>query len=206
MARFHSYEPADGHRLPHDPLKAIVAPRPIGWISTLDGEGRTNLAPYSFFAMVSGNPPILMISSEGHKHTIANIEATGAFVYNLATRAQAEAMNLSSGTFPQGVDEFERAGLEKLPSASVAPPRVAGSPAHLECRVIETRPIRDMGGQPTGAIMALGQVVHVHIDESVLVDGLFDIVRAGTIARCGYRGDYVTATSVFEMIRPTIET
>lgn len=126
MTDFHFYEPADGHRLPHDPFNAIVAPRPIGWISTLGADGRRNLAPYSFFNAFNYRPPLIGFASQGRKDSLANCEATGEFVWNLATRAQAEAMNASSAS--GDADEFTLAGLEALPSCLVAAPRVAGSP------------------------------------------------------------------------------
>ena len=105
------YEPRLGHGLPHDPFKAIIAPRPIGWISSLDEEGRPNLAPYSFFNAVHSNPPMLAFTSESLKHSAANAIATGEFVFNLCGRDLFDAMNISSGDFPAGVSEFEPAGL-----------------------------------------------------------------------------------------------
>src|ERR1700733_12308210 len=119
MSEYHFYEPKDGHRLPHDPFKAIVAPRPIGWISSIDAEGRVNLAPYSFFNAFCDSPPIVGFSSSGRKDSQRNIEETGEFVANLATRRQAEAMNRTSATFPHGVKEFEQGGLTAAPSRLV---------------------------------------------------------------------------------------
>jgi len=202
MTEWHFYEPAAGHRLPHDPFKAIVAPRPIGWISTVDADGRPNLAPYSFFNAVCDRPPMVMFSSSAPKDTQANIEATGEFVVNLATRALAEAMNLSSASVPHGVDEFALAGLETTPCALVRPPRVARSPAALECRLLHVLPLRALDGAATMSTMIIGQVVGVHLDVACLRDGHFDMTRAGTIARCGYRGDYTQVTELFEMMRP----
>lgn len=205
MSTYHSFDPAHGHGLPHDPIKAIIAPRPIGWISTLSATGVANLAPYSFFNLFSGQPPVLAFGSEGRKDTLSNIAASGEFVFNLATRPQAEAMNLSSGVYPPETDEFSLAGLEKLASRSVAAPRVAGAPAAMECRLIEIKQLVDLEGRPLENHMVIGQVVCVHIDEAYLSDGLFDIAKARTIARCGYRGDYVEAGETFEMIRPVIK-
>ncbi len=205
MASFHSYDPAQGHGLPHDPIKAIIAPRPIGWVSSLDEDGRANLAPYSFFNIFCSAPPILIFGSEGRKDSVSNIEATGEFVYNLATRRQAEAMNISSGAFSAGVDEFAEAGLEKLASEMVGPPRVGGAPASLECKLLEIKELVDLEGNRLARELVIGQVVRVHIDTDYLADGLFDIEKAGTIARCGYRGDYAEVSSVFEMLRPVIE-
>lgn len=204
-ADFHSYDPQAGHGLPHDPLKAIIAPRPIGWIASCDAGGQRNLAPYSFFNMVSSAPPILMFSSEGRKHTVTNIAQTGAFVFNLATRPLAKAMNISSGNFAKGIDEFDQAGLEALGSDRVDIPRVATAAAAMECRLIEIKHLHDMDGNPIDNHMVLGQVVRVHINKAYLIDGMFDITRAQTIARCGYRGDYVETTQTFDMRRPVIK-
>src|SRR3954469_19301074 len=202
-AEIHFYDPRQGHGLPHDPFKAIVAPRPIGWISTVDGAGRPNLAPHSFFNAFCERPPIVGFASGGRKDSQRNAEATGEFVVNLATRRHAEAMNLTSAPFPPGVSEFEAAGLAQAPSRLVRPPRVADAPAALECKVILILPLKDLDGAPTPSTLVLGQVVGVHIDPAFLRDGLFDMVAAGTIARCGYRGDYAQVTALFEMLRPT---
>lgn len=202
MASYHSYDPSEGHRLAHNPIKAIISPRPIGWISTVNLDGRANLAPYSFFNMMLETPPILMFSSEGRKDTINNIEATREFVFNLATRSQAEAMNLTSADWPAEVDEFEAAQLEKIASEVVAAPRVAGSPAAMECRLLDIRRLTDLNGLDVGAEIVTGQVVKIHILQKSLINGQFDITKAQTIARAGYRGDYVHVTDTFEMLRP----
>jgi flavin reductase (DIM6/NTAB) family NADH-FMN oxidoreductase RutF len=195
------YEPKNGHGLKHDPLKAIIAPRPIGWISTLDGQGRPNLAPYSFFNALGSRPAVLAFSSEGMKHSAEYAIASGEFVFNLSTRPLFDAMNASSGSLPAGVSEFEAAGIESAPSRIVKAPRVAASPACMECRVIHHLELIDIDGNPTGAVVVMGQVVGVHIDEAVLRDGMFDAVAAQTIARCGYR-DYTQVTAMFEAARP----
>jgi flavin reductase (DIM6/NTAB) family NADH-FMN oxidoreductase RutF len=202
MSEYHFYEPRLGHGLPHDPFKAIVAPRPIGWISTVDPEGRVNLAPYSFYNAFCEAPPIVGFSSGGKKDSQRNVEATGEFVANLVTRKHAQAMNLTSAPFPHGVDEMQRAGLAAAPSRLIRPPRVADAPAALECKLLLVLPLNDLDGKQTGSTLILGQVVGVHIDRAYLKDGLFDITAAGTIARCGYRGDYAEVTAVFEMLRP----
>jgi flavin reductase (DIM6/NTAB) family NADH-FMN oxidoreductase RutF len=204
MSDFHFYEPRLGHGLPHDPFKAIVAPRPIGWISTINAAGRVNLAPYSFFNAFCESPPIVGFSSSGRKDSQRNVEATGEFVANLATRQQSEAVNLSSATVPPDVDEMQLAGLRAAPCRIVRPPRVADAPAALECRLLLTLPLKDLDGQPTPNTLILGQVVGVHIDRAFLRDGLFDMTLARTIARCGYRGDYAEVTSLFEILRPTL--
>ena len=196
------YEPRNGHGLPHDPIKAIVAPRPIGWISTLDATGRANLAPYSYFNMVGDRPALLAFGSEGLKHSAANARATGEFVFNLATRPLFDAMNASSGDHPDGVSEFEAAGVVAAACRVVRPPRVAESPAALECRVVLSTDLPDAAGRPTGNILTVGEVVGIHIAEAALVYGRFDAVAARTIARLGYR-DYAEVTAVFAAPRPT---
>jgi len=188
--------------LPHDPLKAIVAPRPIGWISTLDGAGRANLAPYSFFNMIQTSPAICCFGSDGFKHTAANAIAAGEFVVNLATRPLFDAMNASSAALADGESEFEHAGLERAPCRLVKPPRVAASPASLECRVVHSMELRDVEGRMTGGHLVIGQVVGVHIADWALKEGRFDMLAARTIARCGYR-DYAEVTELFSALRPT---
>ena len=196
------YEPSSGQGLPHDPLKAIVAPRPIGWISTVDVEGRVNLAPYSFFNMVCDDPPMLMFSSAGWKDSVRNVQATGEFVANLATGPLAEAMNVTSLPVGPEIDEMAMAGLEAAPSRTVRPPRVARSPAALECRCIQIQRLRDLAGNEASNFMIIGQVTGVHIDPAFLKDGKFDTAAARPLARCGYRGDYAEISNVFEMLRP----
>ncbi len=192
----HFYRPEEGHGLPHDPFKAIVTPRPIGWISTVDAEGRPNLAPYSFFNALCSQPPILGFSSEGRKDTLANIEATGEFVFNLATGPLAEAVSLTSRPVAADVDEMVLAGLAAAPSRVVRPPRVALSPAALECRLIEVHRITDLDGRPTENHLVIGQVVGVHIARAYLRDGLFDTAAAAPLARCGYVADYAVADGI----------
>jgi flavin reductase (DIM6/NTAB) family NADH-FMN oxidoreductase RutF len=198
MTETYFYEPGEGHGLPHDPFKGIVAPRPIGWLSTVNLEGRVNLAPYSFYNAFCEAPPIVGFASGSRKDSQRNIEATGEFVANLVTRKHALAMNLTSAPFPPGVNEMEQAGLVAAPSRLVRPPRVADAPAALECKLLQVVPLRDLDGNPTPSTLLLGQVVGVHIDPAYLKDGLFDITAAGTIARCSYRGDYTEVASIFE--------
>jgi flavin reductase (DIM6/NTAB) family NADH-FMN oxidoreductase RutF len=197
------FEPRHGHKLPHDPFRAIVAPRPIGWISSLSTDGVINLAPYSFFNAIAGRPPLVMFASEGVKDSITNVQATGEFVVNLATRSLAERMNETSRAHGEGVDEFVPAGLTPAPSMLVKPPRVAESPAALECRVTMITPIPDLTGNTGDRLMAIGEVVGIYIDENYLTNGLFDMVKAGTIARCGY-WEYSQVTEVFNMPRPDL--
>lgn len=201
----HAYRVEDGHGLRHNPLKAIVAPRPVGWISTLSAEGIANLAPYSFFNLVNDTPPMLMFSSTGYKDSVRNIEATGEFVFNLATRRLAEQMNATSAVFPHEVDEFEAAGLEKASGLVVACPRVAASPAALECRAVEVRRLHDVDGEPVDSWMTIGQVVAVHLDPGCIEEGLFLTERANPILRAGYAADYweIGDYGKFAMWRPT---
>ena len=203
LAETHFYEPAKGHRLAHCPLKAIVAPRPIGWISSVDAKGNVNLAPYSFFNMVCDAPPILYFASKGWKDSTANIEATGEFVASLVNRPLAEAMNVTSAAVPHGEDEMRLAGLAAAASHLVKPPRVAAAPAAFECKSLGINEVRDLDGEGTDFYMVLGQVVGVHIDPAYLHDGIFDTAAAQTVARCGYRGYYAEVTGMFEMIRPS---
>jgi flavin reductase (DIM6/NTAB) family NADH-FMN oxidoreductase RutF len=197
------YDPRKGHGLRHDPFKAILAPRPIGWISSLDSEGRVNLAPYSFFNGFNSSPPIVGFSSEGRKDSVTNIEQTGEFVCNLATRPLAEAMNRTSAPVAHGVDEMALAGLDPAPSTLVKPPRVAQAPAALECKLLQIVKLNTLDGTPAGGLLVLGQVIGVHINPAFLKDGIFDTAAARPIARCGYRGDYAEVEQLFEMIRPT---
>lgn len=197
------YETAkNDHGLPHNPFKAIVAPRPIGWIATLDAEGRPNLAPYSFFNAICDNPPLVMFSSTGWKDTVSNVEATGEFTCNLATFDLRDAMNASSGPYEHGISEFEKANLTAAPSRLVKPPHVAEAKTVLECRHIQTiRPIA-LDGSNAECWVVIGQVIGVHIDDDMIVDGYFDVTRAKPIARLGYK-DYSVVDEVFQMTRPS---
>lgn len=198
------YQPSAGHGLPHDPFKAIVAPRPIGWISTVGADGTPNLAPYSFFNAVGTDPHLVMFSSEGLKDSVVNARESGEFVVNLASRDLAERMNASSIDAPRGVSEFAHAGLTPVPSRLVRPPRVGEAHAALECRVTEIVRPKGLDGRRGERFAVFGEVVGVHIDERVMTDGLFDIVKAGTIARLGYM-DYAAVTETFSMRRPKWE-
>jgi flavin reductase (DIM6/NTAB) family NADH-FMN oxidoreductase RutF len=197
------YDPATGHGLPHDPFKAIVAPRLIGWISSRDTEGTLNLAPYSFFGAFATFPAIIGFSSEGRKDSVANIEATGEFVWNLATKPLAEQMNRSSAPVAPHVDEFELAGLTPAPGRNVAVPHVAEAPAALECKLLQVVRLHTLDGKPMDNYLSLGQVVGVHINEAYLKDGLFDTHAAQPIMRAGYRADYAEIGDMFQMFRPT---
>jgi len=205
MTAIHSYDPKVGHGLKHDPLNAIVAPRPIGWISTISAAGVRNLAPYSFFNAFNYRPPIIGFSSTGWKDSVRNIEETGQFVWNLATRPLAEAVNASSATVPHAVDEFDLAGLTSAPSRRVTPPRVLESPVAFECHLTQLIRLTNAEGAPVDAWLTLGEVVMVHIDQALLVDGVYDTAAAEPILRGGGPADYFTVGEAqkFQMFRPT---
>ena len=196
------YDPSGDHGLPHDPFKAILAPRLIGWISSCNAQGQVNLAPYSFFGVFSANPKIIAFSSESYKDTIRNIEETGEFTWNLTSQALAQAMNRSSAPVSPGVNEFELAGLTQMPGRNVSVPRVGESPAALECKLLKVLQLEALDGHPVKNWIAFGQVVGVHIRREYLKDGLFDLNAAQPILRAGYRGDYAGMGEMFEMIRP----
>ena len=204
MTDHHFYEPKHGHGLKHDPMNAIVAPRPIGWISTVSAAGVRNLAPYSFFNLFNYRPPIIGFSSMGWKDSAANIHATGEFVWNLATRPLAEAMNATSATVAAAVDEFALAGLESLPSRLVKPDRVAASPVQFECRHTQTLRLETLEGRALDQWVIFGEVVAVHIDHAMLDDGAYVTARADPIVRGGGPADYfaITADRLFRMRRP----
>ncbi len=203
-ARFHSYQPRQGHGLPHDPFNAIVGPRPIGWISTQSAAGALNLAPYSFFNAFNYVPPIVGFASIGAKDTLANVQATGEFVWNLATRDLAEAMNQTCAAVPPEVDEFTLAGLTPLASSLVAPPRVAQSPVSFECRCTQILQLQGADGVQVPTWLVLGEVVAIHIDRAQLKDGIYDTASAGHILRAGGPADYFTVgpEQLFKMYRP----
>ena len=184
--------------LRHDPFKALVVPRPVGWIGTVDAEGRPNLAPYSFFNAVSDRPPMVFFSSGGHKDSLRNVLATGEFTCSLSTWELREAMNLSSAPVAAGVDEFALAGLDTAPSLCVNPPRVARSPAALECRLWKTLET------PGSYTLVFGEVVAVYIDDRYITpEGLVDTGAMRVLSRLGYM-DYgvLSPESVFSLQRP----
>jgi flavin reductase (DIM6/NTAB) family NADH-FMN oxidoreductase RutF len=204
ITNLHSYEPAKGHGLKHDPFNAIIAPRPIGWISTKGAEGNINLAPYSFFNAFNYVPPILGFSSTTWKDTVRNIRETGEFVWNLATKALAQQMNASAAHLPPDVSEFEVAGLTPVPSSKVSVPRVGESQAVMECKLVEIIQLKTKEGRPVQSWLTIGEVVAVHIDKALLKDGVYHTAEAHPIARAGRRGDYfeITADRQFDMPRP----
>ena len=202
----HFYEPRNGHGLPHDPFNAIVGPRPIGWISSISQAGIPNLAPYSFFNAFNYVPPIVGFASIGAKDTLRNVQETGEFVWNLATRPLAEAMNSSCAAVPPEVDEFALAGLTAVPSRLVGAPRVAESPVSFECRVTQVIQLQGANGDAVSTWLVLGEVVGVHIARELLSDGIYDTAAAGHILRGGGPADYFTVgpEQLFRMHRPRV--
>jgi len=201
------YEPGNtDHGLPHDPFKSCVIPRPIGWISSLSREGIHNLAPFSQFQMLTFNPPYVMFSANQNtrgafKDTVVNVEATGEFVWNMATYALRDAVNKSAQEVPPEVDEFELAGVTKQPSMLVRPMRVAESPIHFECVYHQTIHLPGKTSLSTASVV-FGRVVGIHIeDEFIRPDGRIDVLKIRPIARLGYH-DYTTVDSLFQMIIP----
>ncbi len=198
------YEPRRGHGLAHDPIGSIVAPRPIGWISTHDGAGHNNLAPYSFFNLLNYRPPIIGFASSGRKDTLRNAQRSGDFVCNLVTRALAERMNATSATVDAGVDEFALAGLTAASSVTTRAPRVAESPINLECRVCRILRLCDARGTAIPSWLVIGEVVGVHIARHLLRDRAYVTTAAHPVVRGGGRTDYfeIGADTLFRLIQP----
>ena len=200
------YEPSKGHGLRHDPFKNLVVPRPIGWISSLDAKGVANLAPFSFYNAICLEPPMVVFGldlkpgGQEVKDTLRNIEETHEFVVNLPTWGQREALLKTATHAPHGTSEFELAGLGRLPSRLVKPPRVEGAPAHLECRHLQTTVLPHPTPNPRNFAI-LGEVIGVHIDDALIKDGMVDIVSTRPLARLGYL-DYTAVDSVFSVPRP----
>ena len=200
------YETKDHHGLKHNPFKSLVVPRPIGWISSQDRNGVVNLAPYSFFNGVATEPPTVMFSSNGvhsegsYKDSVKNVRDTGEFVCNLATWETREAMNTTSAMVARSVDEFQLSGLTPVPSRLVKPPRVKESPVHLECTYLQTVELPCDKPEQSNLVV-FGQVVGIHIDDSIISDGMIDMNVFKPIARLGYF-DYSVVDNVFSMRRP----
>lgn len=200
------YRPSEGHGLRRNPFNAVVVPRPIGWVSSVDAGGRVNLAPFSFFNAVSYVPPQVMFATTephregGDKDSLRNIRETGEFAVNLATWPLREAVNASSAPAPHGIDEFELAGLTKAPARLVRPPLVAESPVHLECVLVQIVELPSPDPADPNTVV-FGEVVGVHIADEVIVDGRVDPLRLDAIARLGY-DQYARVSEVFSMTRP----
>ena len=200
---FHYYEPANGHGLRHNPLNALVAPRPIGWISSRDAQGRVNLAPYSFFNAFNYDPPIIGFSSIAWKDSVQNASETREFTWNLVTRELGDQMNHTSSPLPQGEDEFPLAGLTAVPGRRVNVPRVGESRAAMECKVIDIVQFRNTAGEKVSGWLVLGEVVAVYIDKTLLKDGVYQTAEAYPIMRSGGLNDYVQVSpdTVFQIGR-----
>lgn len=198
------YQPSHGHGLPHDPLNAIIGPRPIGWISSLDSSGQRNLAPYSFFNCFNYRPPIIGFASSGWKDSVQNIVETKEFVWNLATRPLAVAMNETSASIPRHEDEFAHAGLTPTASRIISAPRVAESPVNFECRLSQCIQLTSAEGLAVESWLVLGEVVAVHIDESLLEDGIYQTAKAQPILRAGGPSAYygIDESLRFDLVRP----
>lgn len=200
----HTYHPSEGHGLKHDPFNAIIGPRPIGWISSLDSNGIRNLAPYSFFNAFNYIPPIIGFSSVGNKDSVRNVRQTREFVWNLATRALAEKMNATAATVPSDVDEFELAGLTPVDSVSVKPARVGEARVAMECKLADIIQLQSAAGEKVQSWLVLGEVVTVHIDPALIKNGIYDTAAAHPILRAGGPGGYaeIKPEIMFEMMRP----
>lgn len=197
------FEPGNRDRklFPHDPFKGVIVPRPIGWISTMSEGGALNLAPYSFFNGFSSWPQIVGFSSETAKDSLTFAVETGEFVWSMATWALRDKMNLTSAGLPRGESEFAYARIATAPSKLVRAPRVADSPAALECRVTQVVRLQNMQGQELPGTLVLGQVIGMHIDERFVKNGRFDLAAVQPIARCGY-DEYTVIERVFSLKRP----
>jgi flavin reductase (DIM6/NTAB) family NADH-FMN oxidoreductase RutF len=198
------YQPSQGHGLPHDPLNAIIGPRPIGWIASLDAQGRRNLAPYSFFNCFNYRPPIIGFASSGWKDSVQNIVETKEFVWNLTTKDLASAMNETSASLPHGEDEFAVAGLTPAASRFVNAPRVAESPVNFECKLSQCIQLTAADGTPVDTWLVLGEVVGIHIDETLLENGIYQTARANPVLRAGGPTAYYTISDShrFDLVRP----
>jgi flavin reductase (DIM6/NTAB) family NADH-FMN oxidoreductase RutF len=196
------YDPrSEPHNLAHDPTTSLVVPRPIGWISTISPAGVVNLAPYSYFNLCASQPPFVMFASNTRKHSQNYAQSGGEFVFNLATYELRNEMNISGGDYPEGVSEPELAKLAMAPSRFVKPPRVAKSPIALECVYSQTVSLKSGNGKLLKYEVVIGEVVNVHVDDAVIVDGMIDTTRIRAIGRLGYRGDYTVVDNIFEMRR-----
>ena len=204
MNSFYSYEPKNGHGLPHDPFNSIVGPRAIGWISTKSRAGVCNLAPYSFFNAFNYIPPIIGFSSIDYKDTVRNVQETGEFVWNLVTLDLVAAMNQTCAPYPPEVSEFEMAGLTQMDSTIVAPPRVAESKVSFECKATQIIQLETISGSKVESWLVLGEVVQIHIDQTCLKDGIYQTAEVGHVLRAGGAGDYFTIgpEQLFKLNRP----
>ncbi len=204
MSDFYSYEPKNGHGLPHDPFNAIVGPRPIGWISSQNKHGLSNIAPYSFFNAFNYVPPIIGFSSVGRKDTLNNVEETGEFVWNLVTFDLINEMNQSCVAYPPQVSEFDATGLEQAPSTLVKPARVARARVAFECKCTEIIQLKRISGEQVKTWLVLGEVVQIHIAQSLLKNGIYETAEANHVLRAGGPADYfkIGRDQLFKLPRP----
>ena len=200
----HFYRPEAGHGLKHDPFNSIIAPRPIGWVSTTNALGQVNLAPYSFFNAFNYRPPIIGFASIGFKDSVSNAQKSGEFCWNLVSRSQVEAMNETSAMVPSDIDEFELAGLNKCESNIVAAPHVAGCPVVMECKTTQVVQLQSARGEKVETWLVLGEVVGVHIMAALIEDGVYQTTRAEPVMRGGGTSDYfgITEANRFQIARP----
>ncbi len=203
----HFYQPKDGHRLAHNPFNAIVAPRPIGWVSTKSSNGQVNLAPYSFFNAFNYQPPIIGFSSIGFKDSVRNAQESGEFCWNLVSRSHVEAMNQTSATVPSDTDEFELAGLGKRESTIVGAPHVADCPVVMECKTTQIVQLQTIQGAKCETWLVLGEVVGVHILETLIEDGVYQTAKAEPVMRGGGQADYfgISEANRFQLFRPKVD-
>jgi len=200
---FYSYDPRKGHGLPHDPFKAIVGPRPIGWIASQSNEGFINLAPYSFFNAFNASPPIIGFASTGYKDSVNNIAQTKEFTWNLVTFDLAEKMNATCAEVGPEISEFDISGLTPLASTLIKPPRVLESKVSFECKLTQTIQLENSSGEKLESWLTLGEVVHVHIAEDLLENGIYMTTKADPILRGGGPADYfrISTEQLFKMYR-----
>lgn len=206
MAGDYFFEPSLGHGLAHDPMNSIIAPRPIGWISSISNSGLVNLAPYSFFNLFNYQPPIIGFASTAWKDSVQNIQQTGEFCWNLVNRSLVNAMNQTSASVVPEVNEFELAGLTMLDSKLIRVPQVAESPVRFECKLTQLFPLTSAAGEKLQTWMVLGEVIGVHIHPTLLKEGIFDTLAADPVLRGGGPGDYYTLSAAqrFTLQRPKI--
>ena len=205
LSQTHFYQPKEGHGLAHDPFNAIIAPRPIGWISTKSKAGVLNLAPYSFFNALNYTPPIIGFSVVGSKKdSLVNVQETGEFCWNLVSEDLVTAMNTTSKPLAPEESEFDHAGLQTVESEIVQVPRVKASKVSMECKLTDVVQLKSATGDTVGSWFVMGEVVGVHIDKSLIEDGVYKTLKGAPISRGGGRGDYfkVSQDNFFELLRP----
>ena len=205
LSQTHFYQPKEGHGLAHDPFNAIIAPRPIGWISTKSKTGVLNLAPYSFFNALNYTPPIIGFSVVGSKKdSLVNVQETGEFCWNLVSVDLIDAMNTTSKPLAPEESEFDHAGLQTVESEVVSVPRVKASKVSMECKLTDVVQLKSASGESVDSWFIMGEVVGVHIDKSLIENGVYSTLKSAPVTRVGGRGDYYTISldNFFEMLRP----